>query len=256
MTLTNEPVPATGSHWAIIDSGTSKHILMEDTYLANAIEDHTPVAGFSGQTSRATYKGDFNASIRTHNGTPLHLLDKDSALLVPDATRNLYSVKQSLENCHTIKFDSCAGLLPQGKPHLFVPFIRDRSTDLYLLPLIVPPSRHNGVYDVYNVNTQGSVQNSTAAQGSVQAHEQPIQLLKQADNVHSKTPTQQQYLIDHHRLSHVQQPRIRDLNIKDITKQPKRRLSKTNCPTCIAFKSSKTNRPPATTPQDRKVDGP
>jgi hypothetical protein len=177
-------------------------------------------------------------------------------LLVPDATRNLYSVKQSLENCHTIKFDSCAGLLPQGKPHLFVPFIRDRSTDLYLLPLIVPPSRHNSVYDVYNVNTQGSVQNSTAAQGSVQAHEQPIQLLKQADNVHSKTPTQQQYLIDHHRLSHVQQPRIRDLNIKDITKQPKRRLSKTNCPTCIAFKSSKTNRPPATTPQDRKVDGP
>ena len=70
------PTPATGDHWAVIDSGTSKHVLLEHIYLANATEDHTAVAGFSGQTSRATHR---------------------------DAIRTLYSVRKSLQSGNTTR---------------------------------------------------------------------------------------------------------------------------------------------------------
>jgi hypothetical protein len=197
MTLTSEPTPSAGSHWAIIDSGTSMHILMEHHYMSNAKENHTPVAGFSGQTSRATHRGDFSATVRTHQGNLIHLLEKDSALLVPDATRNLYSVRQSLNNGNVINFDTCAGLLPQGKKHLFIPFIRDQSTDLYLLPLMVPPSRHNGVYGIYNADTTTAIDTATtkqAAQGNAQGNTgsatKKINLGKQANNIPPKSDTQ------------------------------------------------------------------
>ena len=147
------PTPATGDHWAVIDSGTSKHVLLEHIYLANATEDHTAVAGFSGQTSRATHRGDFTATVRTATGKLIHITDVDSALVIPDAIRTLYSVRKSLQSGNTIRFDANAGLLVQGRPEFFVPFVRDSSTDLFLLPLLVPPTRHNGVYGIYNATT-------------------------------------------------------------------------------------------------------
>ena len=110
------PTPATGDHWAVIDSGTSKHVLLEHIYLANATEDHTAVAGFSGQTSRATHRGDFTATVRTATGKLIHITDVDSALVIPDAIRTLYSVRKSLQSGNTIRFDANAGLLVQGRP--------------------------------------------------------------------------------------------------------------------------------------------
>jgi len=43
-----------------------------------------------------------------------------------------------------------AGLLPYGDPELFVHFLEDKSTGLWLLPLLPPPQAHNGVYPIYN----------------------------------------------------------------------------------------------------------
>jgi hypothetical protein len=71
-----------------------------------------------------------------------------------------------------------------------------------------------------------------------------------------KSSAQKQYLTDHHRLGHVQQQRFKDINVDGIKKLGKRQLPYTSCPTCIASKSRKPNRPPATTPTDRAVDGP
>ena len=238
------PTPATGDHWAVIDSGTSKHVLLEHIYLANATEDHTAVAGFSGQTSRATHRGDFTATVRTATGKLIHITDVDSALVIPDAIRTLYSVRKSLQSGNTIRFDANAGLLVQGRPEFFVPFVRDSSTDLFLLPLLVPPTRHNGVYGIYNATTT--------------PHKNPsgINLLKQAQTTAEKSSAQKQYLTDHHRLGHVQQQRFKDINVDGIKKLGKRQLPHTSCPTCIVSKSRKPNRPPATTPTDRAVDGP
>jgi ribosomal protein L14 len=198
------PAPATGDHWAVIDSGTSKHVLLEHIYLVNATEDHTAVAGFSGQTSRATHRGDFTATVRTATGKLLHITDVDSALVIPDAIRTLYSVRKSLQSGNTIRFDTNAGLLVNGQPEFFVPFIRDSSTDLFLLPLLVPPTRHNGVYGIYNATT------------TPQDNPSGINLLKQAQTTAEKSSAQKQYLTDHHRLGHVQQQRLKDINVEGI----------------------------------------
>ena len=198
------PAPATGDHWAVIDSGTSKHVLLEHIYLVNATEDHTAVAGFSGQTSRATHRGDFTATVRTATGKLLHITDVHSALVIPHAIRTLYSVRKSLQSGNTIRFDTNAGLLVNGQPEFFVPFIRDSSTDLFLLPLLVPPTRHNGVYGIYNATT------------TPQDNPSGINLLKQAQTTAEKSSAQKQYLTDHHRLGHVQQQRLKDINVEGI----------------------------------------
>ena len=109
------PTPATGDHWAVIDSGTSKHVLLEHIYLAIATEDHTAVAGFSGQTSRATHRGDYTATVRTVTGKLIHIIDVDSALVIPDAIRTLHSVRKSLQSGNTIRVDTNAGLLVKGR---------------------------------------------------------------------------------------------------------------------------------------------
>ena len=43
-----------------------------------------------------------------------------------------------------------AGLLPYGDPELFVPFLEDKSTGLWLLPLLPLPQTHNGVNSINN----------------------------------------------------------------------------------------------------------
>jgi len=43
-----------GSHFAVVDSGTSMHILQYRLFTSNLSEDHTAVSRFSGNTSRTT----------------------------------------------------------------------------------------------------------------------------------------------------------------------------------------------------------
>jgi hypothetical protein len=56
-----------GSHFAVVHSGTSMHILQYRLFTSNLSEDHTAVSGFSGNTSRATHRGDFMSEHKTED---------------------------------------------------------------------------------------------------------------------------------------------------------------------------------------------
>jgi len=118
-------------------------------FTSNLSEDRTAVSGFSGNTSRPTHRGDFNCVVRTQNGRLIHLVDPSAALVIPDSHRNLYSVRHAQIAGHTVILGAQAILLPYGDSELFVPFLEDKSTGLWLLTLLPPPQTHNGVYAIY-----------------------------------------------------------------------------------------------------------
>jgi len=139
-----------GSYFAVVDSGTSMHILQDRLFTSNLSEDHTAVSGFSGNKSRPTHRGDFNCVVRTQNGRLIHLVDPSAVLVIPDSHKNLYSVRHAQLAGHTVILGAQAGLLPYGDPKLFVLFLEDKSTGLWFLPLLTPPQTYNGVYPIYN----------------------------------------------------------------------------------------------------------
>jgi len=138
-----------GSRVTVVVSGTSMHILQYRLFTSNLSENHTTISGFSGNTSRATHRGDFNCVVRAPNRRLIHLVDPSTALVIPDSHTNLYSVRNAELAGHTVILGVQAGLLPYGDPELFVPFLEDKSTSLCLLPLLPPPQAHNGVYSIY-----------------------------------------------------------------------------------------------------------
>ena len=79
-------------------------------------------------------------------------LNVTAASIIPDSHRNLNSVRHAQLTGHTVILEAQAGLLRYGDPELFVPFLKDKSTDLWLLPLLPPPQAHNRVYAIYNLN--------------------------------------------------------------------------------------------------------
>jgi len=76
-------------HFTVVDSGTSLLILQCCLFTSNLSEDHTAVSRFSGNTSRATHRCDFNCVVREQNGGLIHLVDPSSALVIPDSHRNV-----------------------------------------------------------------------------------------------------------------------------------------------------------------------
>jgi hypothetical protein len=217
--LTQKLQSSPGSHFAIVDSGTPIHIVFDHLFVCNTKEDHTPVAGFSGTASRATHRGDLNARVRTHHNEYITLVDVNSTLVVPDCVRRLYSVRQATHKGYRVILDS-------NKPGLwvceqFIPFTNDPETNLWLLPLFPPTSKDNGIYPMpsYSVRLP-----------------EDLQALRQ------------QWLMEHHRLGHPSQKRQAALDIDGLTK-PK--VPKLACPTCLASKARKSNRPPPTQKEER-----
>jgi hypothetical protein len=143
------PHTSNGEILAIVDSGTSKHILQCRTLLANAKEAHVAVSSFAGDTSRSTYSGDLLCTVRTENGQLLPLSDTSSALVVPDAKRPLWSVRHAQLAGHEIVIGNRPGLLLQGNPRYFVPFINCPDTGLWLIRLLPPPPLHNRIYPIH-----------------------------------------------------------------------------------------------------------
>jgi hypothetical protein len=133
------------SHYALVDSCASIHILTCHTFLSDASVNHSAVASFAGSTSRATHKGTFGALVQCTNNKFHHLVQKNSALVVPDASRMLFSISQALLAGHHVHFRNSPGLLLKDTK-AFIPFVRDTHTGMYLLPLVPPVSRHNGTY--------------------------------------------------------------------------------------------------------------
>jgi hypothetical protein len=133
------------SHFALVDSGASIHVLTCHTFLSDAVVNHSSVASFAGSTSRATHKGTFAALVQCTNNKFHRLVQKNSALVVPDASRMFFSISQALLAGHHVHFGNSPGFLLKDTK-AFIPFVRDTHTGMYLLPLIPPVSRHNGTY--------------------------------------------------------------------------------------------------------------
>jgi hypothetical protein len=168
-----------------------------------------------------------NARVRTNNNEHINLIDVNSTLVVPDCVRRLYSVRQATHKGYRVLLDS-------HKPGLwvcehFVPFINDPKTNLWLLPLFPPTSKDNGIYPIPSYS---------AATLSKPVIEIPDELQE----------LRQQWLMEHHRLGHPSQKRQAALEVDGLTK-PK--VPKLACPTCLASKARKSNRPAASTKEDR-----
>jgi hypothetical protein len=140
---------SSGEILAIVDSGSSKHILQCRTLLTNAQEAHVAVSSFARDISRSTYSGDLLCTVRTEDGQLLPLSDRSSALVVPDAKRPLWSVRHAQLAGHAIVLGAKPGLLLQGNPRYFVPFINCPETGLWLIRLLPPPTLHNRIYPIH-----------------------------------------------------------------------------------------------------------
>ena len=213
----------------IVDSGTPIHIVFDHLFVSNTRDDHTPVTGFSGNASRATHRGDMTARVRTDNNTYINLVDVNSTLVVPDCVRRLYSVRQATHKGYKVLLDS-------HKPGLwvcehFIPFVNDPDTNLWLLPLFPPTSKDNGIYPIPSYNAAAL----------------PKPAIDIPDELQS---LRQQWLMEHHRLGHPSQKRQAALEVDGQTK-PK--VPKLTCPTCLASKARKSNRPSASTKEDRST---
>ena len=68
------------THHLLVDWGTSKHILNSQELVLNAKDHHQAVAGFAGNHSRSTHKGDLGITLLTLNNELIDLVDKDNAL--------------------------------------------------------------------------------------------------------------------------------------------------------------------------------
>ena len=227
--LTHRLQTTPGSHFAIVDSGTPIHIVFDHLFVSNTRDDHTPVTGFNGNASRATHRRDMTARVRTDNNTYINLVDVNSTLVVPDCIRRLYSVRQATHKGYKVLLDS-------HKPGLwvcehFIPFVNDPDTNLWLLPLFPPTSKDNGIYPIPSYNAAAL----------------PKPAIDIPDELQS---LRQQWLMEHHRLGHPSQKRQAALEVDGQTK-PK--VPKLTCPTCLASKARKSNRPSASTKEDRST---
>ena len=143
-TLSTSPLPVSApAHFALVDSGASIHILLCHTFLTDSESNHSAVASFSGSTSRATHKGTFTALMRCTRNKYHTFVQPDSALVVPDASRILFSISQALTAGHHVHFGTNPGLLLHGNKQ-FIPFVKDEQSGMFLLPLYPPLTRHNG----------------------------------------------------------------------------------------------------------------
>jgi hypothetical protein len=114
-------------------------------FLSDATANHSTVASFAGSTSRATHKGTFTAFVQCTNNKFHHFVQRHSALVVPDASRTLFSISQALICGQHVHFGTSPGLLLHHSK-AFIPFVRDTHTGMYLLPLAPPNSRYNVTY--------------------------------------------------------------------------------------------------------------
>ena len=89
--------------------------------------------------------------MRTEDGQLLPLSDTSSALMVPDAKRPLWSVRHAPLAGHDIVLGANPGLLLQGNPRYFVPFINCPETGLWLIRLLPPPTLHNRIYPIGSI---------------------------------------------------------------------------------------------------------
>ena len=142
------------THHLLVDSGTSKHILNSQELVLNAKDHHQAVAGFAGNHSRSTHKGDLGITLLTLNNELIDLVDKDNALVIPDTRANLLSVICLQNQGHTIILGRTPGLLIQSNPKLFIPVSECKTTGLCVLNIRAHSSKSNKVYALHNTEAE------------------------------------------------------------------------------------------------------
>jgi hypothetical protein len=213
------------SHFTLVNSGASIHILTCHTFLSDATANHSAVTSFAGSTSRATHKGTFTAFVQCTNNKFHHFVQRHRALVVPDASRTLFSISQALIGGHHVHFGTSPGLLLHHSK-AFIPFVRDTHTGMYLLPLIPPISRHNGTYPLQ--------QAMRAAVPAISIPNLP-RILPAIPNT-QYTPAD---ITLHNTLGHIAHRRGQQLDVGI----PQPSGKKVTCPICITAKARRTDRP-------------
>ena len=213
------------SYFALVDSGASIHILTCHTFLSDATVHHSTVASFAGSTSRATHKGTFTALVQCTNNNFHLLVQKHSALVVPDASRILFSISQALIAGHHVHFGTSPGLLLQHTK-AFIPFVRDTHTGMYLLPLTPPTSRHDGTYPIQQA--MGTAVPAVSIPSSPR--------ILPAIPITQYTPSNATL---HNTLGHISHGRSKQLEVG--IPQPSGKA--VTCPICITAKARRSARP-------------
>ena len=248
MTLPTQRIShAHHSHKAIVDSGTPLHIFHESLFLTNPREDHTPVSGFQGSTSRATHRGDLVCRLLTNTQTLTHHIEPDSLIIVPDTVRNLFSVRRAIADGHSIVMQQDkAGIYlhPSGS---FVPFEHDPETGLWLLPLYAPAGANSDIYPITSNAHLTAL--PTMINQPATAIDQIVSSAAPPNDLPTTQSDREQALALHHQLGHINTARARALDIKGIPAMKQAKHFK--CPTCLASKARRNPRQPPTAPEHR-----
>ena len=246
MTLPSSATLYSHSHYAIVDSGTPLHVFRENLFLNNAVEDHTCLSGFQGSHTRAVARADLSCRLLTTDNQLLHHIEKNSVLLVPDTVKNLFSVRVAASLGHQIVMtNESAGMYLDGSTH-FVPFVNDPSSGLWLLPLYASAQSTNDLYAIappiiapVSVNAGPAL---TQEQAIVNASAAPSDYPQSSED-------RDQALTLHHQLGHINNQRIRSLDIKGVP--PAKGQRHFQCPTCLASKARRHPLPHASKPESR-----
>jgi hypothetical protein len=219
-----------GSHFMIVDSGTPIHIVYDHLFVSNTREGYTPVAGFSGNASRVTHRGDLNKRVHTNNNEYINLVDTDDPCDTRLCPPPVLSKASNTQKGYKVQLDST-------KPGIwickhFIPFVNDPETNLWILPLYPSTQKDNGLYPMPS-DAVATAPTSTA--------EIP-------DELHQLR--EEWMLMQHHRLGHPSQDRQTALEIEGLAKA---KVPKLVCPTCLASKARKSNRLPANSKEERST---
>ena len=80
-------------------------------FTSNLFQDHTAVSRFSGNTNRATHRGDFKCVVRAPIARLIHVIDPLAALVISYSHKNIYSGRHARLAGHTVMLGAQAGLL-------------------------------------------------------------------------------------------------------------------------------------------------
>ena len=228
---------ANHSEFAIIDSGTPLHIFhSKSPFLHSLVDNHSQIQGFDGSTTRAVAKGTLSCRVTPGNGNLIPFAHPDSALLVPDAVHNLFSVKMATKHQCSVHLnnDNAYIALPDNTR---IPLHFDADLGLWLLPLYAPSHSANDIYPAL-VNTSTENPASTIINAAAPPHD-----------VETIQDDRAQSLALHHRLGHPNSRLQRKFKIDGIPQGKGHRHF--DCPQCLASKARRHPRPPPSQPEAR-----
>jgi len=136
----------------LYDSGANMHVLLDSTLLAYGFESHAHMGwGGKGKSDRCILRGQLWGVtwIRmsgTWMKTIIHSGQKDTAWVVPTATRALFSgVQARLQGHQAMEHGPTPCILIGGDKEKLIPLVGDREGSFLLLPMYPPPTQSSQI---------------------------------------------------------------------------------------------------------------